>query len=286
MSFQDVSPGDPWQTEPAVRYNAVNYLLRSFAGEVPEEKEMSDFRLVDFINSSSDTIRAFTAVAIIQDEYNGSPEELQSRFGGYTCVRGIPAVDDSCHWGITLEDVQPRQTGTMTLTGLVPAWITGRGKMAAPSAAGLVAGNTGSAAIISQAEIYAGTPYPGIILLNGKGGNRDEYMGQFKITALSPSRASITYPGDDTVCGYTDVPGCESIPNAEIEVGEGVKNIYLAFYYVSANNYSYRFVAATAPPDDTPVAVFLGTFNNGGVRQVFTTPAYSGRLVLSDDWYL
>ena len=69
MSFQDVSPGDPWQTEPAVRYNAVNYLLRSFAGEVPEEKEMSDFRLVDFINSSSDTIRAFTAVAIIQDEY-------------------------------------------------------------------------------------------------------------------------------------------------------------------------------------------------------------------------
>ena len=65
-----------------------------------------------------------------------------------------------------------------------------------------------------------------------------------------------------------------------------MKNIYLAFYYVSENNYSYRFVAATAPPDDTPVAVFLGTFNNGGVRQVFTTPAYSGRLVLSDDWYL
>lgn len=287
MSFSDVVSGERWQAEPAIRYNMVNQLLRSYADNRMEYPVVPDYCTVDLVNLSDRVIEPFTAVAVREADFSSLPEELQARFSGYCLVGGVPAEDDLSNWGIALMQINPGESGSMAVAGVVPAWFSGEGGKVTPSAAGLVAGKFGDGRIIAWPEKdSAGEDYPGIIVLGGGGGAppADDYMGQFKITALSPTQASITFPGSTTYCGLTDVPGCEQVPPAEVSVPEGQQNIYIAFKFESPGQYSCWFAAGTNPPADADLFQLLGTFNNGYVVQGVNIT--NGRLTFGNDWYL
>lgn len=285
MSFADVAAGEPWRPESAARYNAVNELLRSYSGAVPEKTASVNYHAVDFINLSGDKIDAFTAVSVTGAEFSGSVPALLTRYHGYCLVRAVPAVDESCIWGISLDTVVHRGVGRVALAGVVPAWFEGSsGVRVMPTPGGLAAGNSGRALVLASPKTYYGEKYPGIIMLGGTSADENQYMGFFKITAVSGSEARISYPGASAYCGKTDVPGAELVAPALVTVPQGLQNIYLCFKYDGNKEYAHWFTAGQEPPDEADFFTLIGTFDNGTVYQALRIG--DSTLRFGDDWYL
>jgi len=285
MLFSDTVPGTPFTGESAARFNAVNSLLRSAGVPVAENSAPpTDFRL-NFINTSSQNIPAFSPVAV----NSVSPGTGKDWFDGQNVVSGIPAADESLPWGIALEDVAPGQMGIAAISGLIPAYFSGEGPFVTVSNGELISAAGGSARVlINCREDGCGNLLPGMLLSGGTAAipAADEYNGIFELRALSRNTVRITNgrEPDSACCGYTDVPGCETIPVTDLTLSEqGEVLLYICFIRdEEKNTYSWSF--ETDVPSGVLLFKLLGKFRGGSVSQIFESD-YS-RMIFGEEWYL
>ncbi|MBO5668588.1 MAG: hypothetical protein J6S43_05635 [Lentisphaeria bacterium] len=290
MLFSDTAPGSVFQGESAARYNAVNSLLRSALFPAAETgRNPANFRL-DFINASAQDISAFSPVAItgVSDDI---PEYHSSGcIDGLAVVAGIPAADETLPWGIALEDVAPGQLGMLAFSGSVPAIFSGSGTFVAVSNGQLCAGNGGSARVLATCPTGPdGELHPGLLLLGGSGiaAPENEYNGIFKLQSLSGSSLKIVNGSapDSPYCGYTDIPGCNAIPETVLTLPENKGSmIYLCFAYDSVSK-SYSWSFESAVPAGVKLYRLLGRFRNGRTEQIFSDEKVT-RIVFGEEWYL
>jgi hypothetical protein len=286
MLFRDVSAGEAWQPESASRYNAVNFLLRSGESESVTDTPLPANQ-ADFVNNSHADIPAFSPVAVTGIFQDGGTLQPMARLSGRAVLCGMAAVDDTYPWGIALQDIPAGSCGTIALYGTAPALFSGSGRFASPSAAGLVAGENGSALIVAPPD----GEYPGLVILGGASGAvetvaPDEYYGYFKLQ-LSGSNAVICngYYPDTEYCGSTDVPGLGNIPRTELTLPENtaVCDIYLVFFFDrTERKYSASFM--TYLPEDMVFFRLIGTINRGRVLQTYKN---ADRMMnFGNEWYL
>ena len=116
--LNDVFPGDPWQPEPAARYNAVNALLRQEFHETPQVQEfpVSNPALVDVLNTSEKLLPRGSAVQIDTGAASGHDSVLPES-DLYVC--GKPVDNEESVWGVALEDIPPGGGGPVQLYGVV-----------------------------------------------------------------------------------------------------------------------------------------------------------------------
>lgn len=288
MFFQDVSSGDERPPESAARYNAVNRLLNNAEDfSFTQESDPSFGRvIIDFCNISDKTVLPFHPVSLA-----GADEEdiFANRFSGECTVAALPAENGDTVWGISLDEVLPREFGRAVISGLVPAWFIGKGKYVTPETAGLTAGGSGAAQVIADAVNYDGTlrknSYPGIILLGG-GALADVYNGLFKLAALSQTQLKIisgSEPDNVDFCGGSDVPGFFRIPQMTMELAQNIRHkIYIYFDY-DKDQKKYTVHLGTSIPNGIVLYKYLGEFYNGAVVQSYKENSY---LKFADIWYL
>lgn len=288
MFYQDISPDEQSRTEPAARYNAVNRMLREYSGQSdPVYPSFSPgLTVIDFMNSSSGTIGAFTAVRILANLPPQSSGELDGRWEGQCIVCGVPAYDENEPWGIALDEVEPQEYGRMALAGTVPAVFSGSGRKVTPSPDGLVAGDSGSAWIVAQpAESYPEREsFPGVILLGGGSGSVESYYGPFKLRAKSETELEVFNGAleDASYCGITDLPGLREVPRCTLSITDGSKHpVYICFFYSENDGYSVKI--DTQKPDEALLWHLLGYFHNGAVTQAYKN---LGPMFFGDQWYL
>lgn len=284
MNFNDVSPGEPWQAEPAARYNQLNALLRGQIEHDPQEKMVFHGTLtIDFINTSTETVNAFSGVSVIGAA--GNSEEQLGRFFGNCPVNGVPAVNDDLPWGIALGETAPGEYGKLIMSGIAPAHFTGSGKFVSPVNSGLCAADSGNALVLLLPDME--NALPGLVILGGSGPAlpQEEYNGLFKLQAVDAVTLKIVNGKTPGVpdCGYTDIPGLGNIANAVLTLdAEKLWYIYLLFFY-DAENKRYSARISTEFAGDAVFGELLGTFRAGRVTQVLKTME---RLVFGNDWYL
>ena len=287
MSFRDVVSGEVWRPEPAERYNAVNQLLRQErSGNVMPRRPVSGNTL-DFCNVSPTEIPRFTPVSITGVYAEHEQENLWSRYDGQVLVSGVPAVNDLYLWGIAADSVLPGEFGTLTVSGLTPAWFPAGCRRVLPTPSGLAAGD-GAEVVAECVEYSSGDRFPGIIRLGGVSGGDGGYCGAFKLQAVSVQEAEIVYGMDPSreYCGRTDVPGLEFIPRGNLTLPEArLYQIYLVFFYQRDENSRYTAEFLTEIPEDAVFYTPIGTFFNGMVKQVLDTGS-SETLFFGNTWYL
>ena len=114
--FKDVLPGEPWQPEPAARYNAVNELLR-------QENNINSAHLTAVagnqccinVFNTSNRLLDFRKAVQIDTDFAG-PENLINLSDPYVC--GKPVEDEECFWGIALENIPPGKAGMVQIAGV------------------------------------------------------------------------------------------------------------------------------------------------------------------------
>ena len=244
--------------------------------------------MIDFFNASSTEIEPFSPVSIT-GAYGKNSWQL-ARYSGRCTVTAIPAADDSLPWAVTLTAAAAGGFGRAVISGIAPAYFTGEGKYVLPLAGKLLAGDTGKAQVIlAPLQTDNGEMLPGALLLGGAGGAlfaADEYMGIFKLRALSATTLSVIDGSAPTspYCGYTDIPDLKQIPVLTLEVeAAGAFPIYLVFFY-EASGKSYSVQLLTAVPENAVFSTLLGRFCDGSVDQVYKTA--DRRMVFGNDWYL
>ena len=115
-NFNDVLPGDPWQPEPAARYNAVNELLRqgSMSG-TQTAPAVGTHCILHIFNPTGECLGL------------GTPVQIDSGFvpegGGHIDRRnlhafGKPVENEYSVWGVALEEIRPRHSGPVLLSGV------------------------------------------------------------------------------------------------------------------------------------------------------------------------
>ena len=115
-TFSDVLPGDPWQPEPAARYNAVNDLLRqeNFMSPGTPYGTRGDSCCINVLNTS-DKIIYFNRGVQIDSEFAGAEEQIDHA-NLHAC--GRPVEDEKGFWGLSLEEIEPGKSGMVQLTGV------------------------------------------------------------------------------------------------------------------------------------------------------------------------
>ena len=116
-ALKDVSAGDPWQPEPAARYNAVNELLRQEFQEIPEYPEfpVSNPAVVDVLNTSAVLLPRGSAVQIDTDAASGHASVLPDS-DLYVCGKAVD--NEESVWGVALEDIPAGCGGPVQLYGV------------------------------------------------------------------------------------------------------------------------------------------------------------------------
>lgn len=116
-TFSDVLPGDPWQPEPAARYNAVNELLRQESFMTPSLPVGAAGNLccANVLNISDKIINFNKAVQIETEQpTTQNPIDLSE-----TYICGKPLEDEESFWGVALETIPPGGAGMVQLSGVV-----------------------------------------------------------------------------------------------------------------------------------------------------------------------
>lgn len=113
--FNDVLPGDPWQPEPAARYNAVNELLRQENYTEPgvSPRGAGIFSCVNVINTSDRPIFENKPVQI-ETEFAGENDRI-NKSDPYVC--GRPLEKEHSFWGLSLERIDPGKAGVVQIAG-------------------------------------------------------------------------------------------------------------------------------------------------------------------------
>ena len=112
----DVVPGEPWQPEPAARYNALNELLRQ--GSSGENTYggwniLSDTS-VNLVNVSDKTIKIYSPVEILPYDRH-YPYYLDFR---NLQIYGQPVQNLDCIWGVAMENIAPKHAGPVQIAGV------------------------------------------------------------------------------------------------------------------------------------------------------------------------
>jgi hypothetical protein len=116
--LNDVLPGDPWQPEPAARYNAVNELLKK--EYFPEQGKGFFFRqgssgFLTVKNTSAQEIVIGSAVKIDTDHAVTGFSRI-SFSDPFVC--GQPMTDGKGFWGLAAEKIAPGHAGVVQVSGV------------------------------------------------------------------------------------------------------------------------------------------------------------------------
>lgn len=115
--LNDVLPGDPWQPEPAARYNAVNELLKKeFSSEtVSSFPRQGSSGFLTVKNTSDKEILLGSAVKIDTEcaVFGFSRIDCNDPF-----VCGAPMTDGKGFWGLAVEKIRPGHAGIVQVSGV------------------------------------------------------------------------------------------------------------------------------------------------------------------------
>ena len=116
-TFNDVLPGDPWQPEPAARYNAVNELLRQESFTTPDAPPWSrgELTCVNVLNTSDRTL-LFNRAVQLDSEFARSQDKIDYS-NLYAC--GRPVENEEGFWGVALENIEPGHSGMVQVNGII-----------------------------------------------------------------------------------------------------------------------------------------------------------------------
>lgn len=115
-SLNDVIPGEPWQPEPAARYNAVNALLRrGFTENAPPPYITANTEsIVNLFNISQKTLAIQSPVELLM-VYENASKIIDER---NPMIYGTLLEHHDCRWGIALENIAPGHAGPVQISGL------------------------------------------------------------------------------------------------------------------------------------------------------------------------
>ena len=206
-----------------------------------------------------------------------------------------PYEDSDEKWGVLLSTLNPGEIGEYLVSGIVEVDCSGKGTHVSPSLSDpgvYVVSDTGATVLSYDAE----TKKAKIVLGVGNAVADTGYNGYFKIVhkgtdELGGAVFEIVngHDPEGQYCGYTDVPGCESVAKKTFAVYEGSVRVSLEVHAIRDNDENstlyYKVVFRT---DDQSLPGFdsllIGyAYENGKVEQAYKEDEVWR---LRRDWFL
>lgn len=241
---------------------------------------------VSVYNATEEIIYEGAAVVFSDESEHSSVEDI---------IPCQPYKADSEKWGVLLSTLNPGEIGEYLVSGIVDVDCPKQGTHVSPSASDpnvYTASDSGATVLSYDNE----TKKAKIVLGVGNAVADTGYNGNFKIVhkgtdELGGAVFEIVngHDPESQYCGYTDVPGCESVAKKTFAVYEGKVRVSLEVHAIHDNDENstlyYKVVFRT---DDQSVpgfeSVLIGyAYENGKVEQVYTE---YDKIRISKDWYL
>ncbi|MBO5792455.1 MAG: hypothetical protein J6S54_08285 [Lentisphaeria bacterium] len=117
-ALHDVAPGDPWQPEPAARYNAVNELLRQENAFIPPQEEPKRPGRGDILYVSNISDKVLPVNSAVEIETWNAPEQVYGPSYRNIYAYGKPVENVRGFWGVALENIHPGMMGPVQVSGI------------------------------------------------------------------------------------------------------------------------------------------------------------------------
>ena len=117
-ALHDVAPGDPWQPEPAARYNAVNELLRQENAFLPPQTEQKRPGRGDILYVSNISDKVLPVNSAVEIETWNAPEQVYGPSYRNIYAYGKPVENVRGFWGVALENIHPGMMGPVQVSGI------------------------------------------------------------------------------------------------------------------------------------------------------------------------